>query len=133
MKILFLVDKAQSVKLMNGEDSFEVGNYLGGGVAGTVYEAEYSRTRENFALKILTPLVYKITNPSTLRKYAHVTKGANYDEEAGISITKEHVWWVLNSSTRQYFAAYFSERERGLKELSLRQCVQVWGLDHDCR
>ncbi len=35
---------------------FEVGNYLGGGAAGTVYECEHLKSHAHYALKILNPL-----------------------------------------------------------------------------
>ena len=54
---------------------FEVGNFLGGGAAGTVYECEHIRTREHYALKILNPLGYKMVNPALLRKCNILTKG----------------------------------------------------------
>ena len=47
---------------------FEVGNFLGGGAAGNVYECELLRSREHFALKILNPLGYKLTSPALPQK-----------------------------------------------------------------
>lgn len=54
----------QAVKLVGSDALFVMGNYLGGGAAGTVYEAEYTKTKENFALKILNPLGYKLISPT---------------------------------------------------------------------
>ena len=115
---------------------FEIGNYLGGGAAGTVYEAEYSTTKENYALKILNPLGYKLVSPSLLRKYTIIIKGKIFDvasESSNQQLTKDHVWWLLNGSTKQYLAAYFLERENSLRELSLKECAFIWGVNHDCR
>jgi fermentation-respiration switch protein FrsA (DUF1100 family) len=132
----FSVVSGSSVRLLDNDASFEVGNYLGGGAAGTVYEAEYSKTRENFALKILNHLGYKLAPSAMLKRCTIITKGTNYEvasELANTPVMKEHIWWLLNGSTRQYLAAYYSERERCLKELTLKQCVHIWGMDHDCR
>ena len=109
-----------------------MGNFLGGGAAGTVYEAENVKTKEHFALKILNPLGYKMLSPSLLRRCTVITKGKPVSETIERSkgpITKENVWWLLNGSTKQYIVAYYSERQRSLHELSLVQCMNIWGVD----
>mmetsp|Transcript_7508 Transcript_7508/g.7948 ORF Transcript_7508/g.7948 Transcript_7508/m.7948 type:complete len:457 (+) Transcript_7508:115-1485(+) len=109
---------------------YEVGNFLGGGAAGTVYEAENIKTKERFALKILNPIGYKMLSPALLRRCTIISKGKPISEQFERSkepLTKEHVWWVLNGSTKQHLAAYYSERQRSLNELSLLQCIQIWG------
>lgn len=111
---------------------YEVGNYLGGGAAGTVYECEFLKTREHFALKILNPLGYKITSPALLRRYSIISKGRTVTdvvEKSKDLLSNEHVWWLINGSTKQYIAAYYSERNNSLREFSLTQCHQVWGSD----
>jgi serine/threonine protein kinase len=50
-------------------------------------------------------------------------------ERAKEPIIKEQVWWLLNGSTKQYLVAYYSERQRSLHELSLVQCMHIWGVD----
>lgn len=110
---------------------FEVGNFLGGGAAGTVYECEHVRTRERFALKILSPLGYKIMAPALLRRCNVVTKGrifADSDRSTAL-LTRENVWWLINATNKQYISAYFSEKHNSLRELSLNQCIDVWGSD----
>ena len=47
---------------------FEVGNFLGGGAAGTVYECEQVKTHEHYALKILNPIGYKLISPALLKR-----------------------------------------------------------------
>jgi serine/threonine protein kinase len=111
---------------------YEVGNFLGGGAAGTVYEAEHVRTKQHYALKILNPLGYKMLSPSLLRRCSVVSKGKPVTEAAERGkepITKEHVWWLLNGSTKQYLVAFYSERQRSLHELSLVQCMNIWGVE----
>ena len=109
---------------------YEVGNFLGGGAAGTVYEAEHVKTKEHFALKILNPLGYKLISPALLRRCSVISKGKPVPEAAERAkdpLLLEHVWWLHNSSTKQYLAAYYSERQRALNELSLVQCMNIWG------
>ena len=104
-------------------------NFLGGGAAGTVYECEDSKTKEKYALKILNPLGYKITTPALLRKFTVLTKGKIFSDlidDNTTPITIDHVWWLLNNSTKQYITAYYSEKTNILKELSLYHCVKIW-------
>lgn len=111
---------------------YEVGNFLGGGAAGTVYEAEHAKSKEHFALKILNPLGYKMTSPSLLRRCTVLLKGKAVPESMERSkapIGKENVWWLLNANTKQYLVAYYSERQHSLNELSLVQCMNIWGVD----
>lgn len=109
---------------------YEVGNFLGGGAAGTVYECENVKTRENYALKILNPIGYKLISPALLRRCAVIIKGKIAPEnieknKEGLAL--DHVWWLLNESTKQYIAAYYSQRNNSLQEISLLQCFQIWG------
>ena len=109
---------------------FEVGNFLGGGAAGNVYECEHIRSRQHYALKILNPLGYKLMSPALLRKCNIVSKGETVSDVCDYEkIEKVNVWWLINGSTKQFVAAFFSEKQNCLKELSLVQCIQVWGSD----
>ena len=108
---------------------FEVGNFLGGGAAGTVYECEHTKTREHFALKILNPVGFKMNSPTLLRKCSILTKGKVYNDLSDVTtnFTMEYVWWLLNASSKQYIPAYYSEKTASMRELSLSQCIEVWG------
>lgn len=119
----------QTIALKGNDAHFEVGNYLGGGATGTVYEAEYSKTKENFAMKILNPLGYKLVSPAILRKCTVLIKGKIFEEKSNNQqlIEKEHVWWLINGSTKQHLVAYYSERDKALKELTLKQCIRLYG------
>lgn len=120
----------QHVWLNRSTALYEVGNFLGGGAAGTVYEAEHVRTKEHFALKILTPLGYKLLSPALLRRCTVISKGkpvSDSVEQGNEPFHKEYVWWLLNGSTKQYLAAYHSEKTGTLRELSLRHCMSLWG------
>lgn len=126
------LDREQKVGL------FEVGNFLGNGAAGTVYECEHTLTRNHYAMKILNPIGYKIMSPALLRRCNIISKGISICDNHlpnhlawNAKISKENIWWLLNGSTgnKQYVACYFSEKGNSLRELSLNQCIQVWGTD----
>ena len=95
----------QTVWLDRGTPLLEVGNFLGGGAAGTVYECEHTQTHEHYALKILNPLGFKLIAPALLRKCMIVYKGEvlkSTDREKEI-VDKRNVWWLLDGSTKQHF------------------------------
>ena len=95
-----------------------------------MYEAEHVKSKEHFALKILTPLGYKLLSPALLRRCSVISKGkpvTDAVEQSEEPLKSEHVWWLLNGSTKQYLAAYYSERNCTLRELSLKQCMSLWG------
>ena len=53
--------------------------------------AEYTKTKENFALKILNPLGYKLVAPAILKRCTIIAKGEiNEDSQP---LRKENVWW----------------------------------------
>jgi serine/threonine protein kinase len=85
-------------------------------------------------LKILNPLGYKLISPSLLRRCTVITKGKAVSEAAEKSkdsIGADYIWWLFNRSTKQHIAAYYSERQGTLSELSLNQCIGIWGADPD--
>jgi serine/threonine protein kinase len=47
------------------------------------------------------------------------------------NLSSEHLWWLLNESTKQYVVAYYSQRNNALQEVSLVQCCQLWGPNPD--
>ena len=111
---------------------FEVGNFLGGGAAGTVYECEYVKTREHFALKILNPVGFKMMTPALIRKCTILVKGKVVNDVSSSdepTLTRDDVWWLVNGSTKQFVGAYYSEKQNALKELSLSQCIQIYGTE----
>lgn len=121
----------QTIWLNRDTEFFDVGNFLGGGAAGTVYECEHVHTHGHFALKILNPLGYKILSPTLLRRCSVLSKGksVNDHDRSKDVITLDNIWWLVTSN-KQYIAGYFSERQNSLRELSLNQCIQVWDTDH---
>jgi len=111
---------------------YEVGNFLGGGAAGTVYECDNVKTKEHYALKILNPIGYKLVSPALLKRCVIVVKGKIATEAVeknknGEFLNFDHIWWLMNESTKQYIAAYYSQRNNTLQELSLIQCSSIFG------
>ncbi|RLN65795.1 hypothetical protein BBJ29_003688 [Phytophthora kernoviae] len=68
----------QHIRLSSSPEgaAFVMGNYLGGGIAGVVYEAFDQRMKRPVAVKILNPVGYKLTSPGALRRAEIVKKGA---------------------------------------------------------
>ncbi|RYH29317.1 hypothetical protein EON65_08900 [archaeon] len=120
----------QTIWLDFKTELFEVGNFLGGGAAGNVYECEHIASKGRFAIKVLNPLGFKITTSQLLRKFMVVSKGESFaDHVKDAVICIKHVWWLMNTATKQYLACYYAERGAMLKELSLAQCMAIWGTD----
>ena len=120
----------QTVFVEGEEDNpyLELGNYLGGGAAGVVYEAVHSRTGQNVALKILNPVGYKLMPSGSLKRCTVVHKGEPLDDEirAGRrAIAQQNVWWLVHPSTKQLVAACEDARTGSIRELSLVRCVPV--------
>lgn len=53
--------------------------------------SEYTKTKENFALKILNPLGYKLVSPTVLRRCTIIAKGKSYEDTH--PLCKENLWW----------------------------------------
>lgn len=135
---------------------YELGGYLGGGAAGVVYEAFSARTKQHVAIKILNPVGYKLF-PSTLlarcivavkgkpmvvlpsddthlhdgpdRRYAgaHRPRSAFGSPKATARLRVENVWWLIHPTSKQAIAAFEDPHTGLVRELTLPQCMQVWG------
>lgn len=119
----------QYVWLSKQQQLLEIGNLLGTGVAGEVYECEQIQTHETYALKILHPICYKIMSPALLKRFKVISSGQPFDDTSSSTnkLTFANVYWLFNESTRQYVAAFHSNKTHGFKELSLSQCIDLWG------
>lgn len=106
---------------------YDLSNYLGGGVAGTVYQCE-DKKGNHFAVKILNPLGYKLLPPGLLRRCVVIRKGEPFSDSPDEILCVENIWWLIHATTKQYIAAYFTQKH-GLKELQLSQCMDVWDND----
>jgi hypothetical protein len=89
-------------------------------------------TPKHFALKILNPLGYKMLPPALVRRCDVLMKGKTVPEDmekGKRQMTTEHVWWLRNAATRQFVAAYFSEKFNALRELNLMHCRDIWSFN----
>jgi hypothetical protein len=71
---------------------YELGNYLGGGVAGVVYEAERCGANQHFALKILNPVGYKLERKATLKQ---VCFGWPFIHTWAVAARPRRVWFAF--------------------------------------
>jgi serine/threonine protein kinase len=110
------------------ERLYEFGNFLGGGSSSLVYEAENLRLHSKVAVKILNPLGYKLL-PHGALQHCTVLRKCQEPYHQGQVLTKENVWWLLNPQTKYITAAYMDEKSGSLRELSLKNCFEVWGVD----
>ncbi|TYZ63911.1 hypothetical protein PybrP1_012158 [[Pythium] brassicae (nom. inval.)] len=129
----------------NNELIYELGGYLGGGAAGVVYEAFCMRTKHHVAIKILNPVGYKLL-PSTLLArcivavkgkpldgasrplaQAPTQRGRSSNAASSSPMRVENVWWLVHPTTKQAIAAVEDPRTGALRELTLPQCIEVWG------
>ncbi|KAG6614366.1 CAMK/CAMKL protein kinase [Phytophthora cinnamomi] len=112
-----------------GAAAFVMGNYLGGGIAGVVYEAFDQRAKRPVAVKILNPVGYKLTSPGALRRAEVVKKGAPVAGHVR-GMTLDNVSWVHLPRRRELLACYAAAGSPVLRELTLEMCVSLWLLEH---
>ena len=64
------------------EAEYELGNYLGGGAAGVVYEAfQGQHTKKHVALKILNPIGFKMVPSRLLQRYVIAKRGVKITDD----------------------------------------------------
>lgn len=123
----------QHIRLSSASDApaFVMGNYLGGGIAGVVYEAFDQRAKRPVAVKILNPVGYKLTSPGALRRAEVVKKGAPVLGNVR-GMTLDNVYWVHLPRRKELLACYVvgGSAPPVLRELTLEMCVSLWLLDH---
>ena len=115
---------------IEGEAGFEMGNYLGGGMAGVVYEAEDIRADPilpHVAIKILNPVGFKLMPSGPLQRCLVAVKGAGV--RRGQLLREEHVWWLVHPHSKQVVAAYEDPKYGTLREVPLPRCIEIWGWD----
>lgn len=112
---------------------YELGNYLGGGAAGIVYESVNLKSYEHVALKVLNPIGYKLVPSSILQRCTVVKEGdvvSSEIQKGKRKMDQRYVWWLKHPSTHETIAAYKDTNKR-LRCLPLRRCVEVWGWNYD--
>ena len=106
---------------VEGRDEYELGNYLGGGVAGVVYEAMRLRPPSGrydsspvartlvppadeklVAMKILNPLNFRLLPPSSLADPANppIILQRGHPLRPGELTREEHIWWIIHPNSR---------------------------------
>jgi hypothetical protein len=119
--------------LVTDTDVYDMGSFLGGGAAGTVYEAVSQRTQSPVAVKIVNPIGYKLAPPATINRCQMLIKvramlelawyrgrpstspslprmqGAPLSPEVAAGrapFTADHVSWLFDNNSRQLVTAY---------------------------
>ena len=122
---------------INGEAHYDLGNYLGGGAAGVVYEAANLKSaglghgsdgpNKNVAVKILNPVGFKLMPNGPLQRCIVARKGVPLIPGSPMGL--ENVWWVVHPNSRAVIAAHQEPRTGQLRELPLPRCIEIWGWD----
>ncbi|CCI42330.1 unnamed protein product [Albugo candida] len=125
------------------EIRYTMGNYLGGGIAGVVYEAFDRKEHQHVAIKILNPVGYKLLNPAVLRRGEIIKHGVPVVGNVR-NMTLENVYWVKVANRTDLIACYVDHTQHThyhthlptntsivleLKELTLEMCVGLWRFD----
>ena len=118
-----------------GRIAFELGNYLGGGASGSVYQAvdlevPQNDRRASVAIKILNPVGFKLMPSGQVARCNVVRKGypLSLEQRQGhVALTEDNVWWLQHPVNKNLFAAYEDLQRGQLRELPLPKCIEVWG------
>jgi len=105
----------------------ELGNYLGGGAAGVVYESVNLETYEHVAVKMLNPLGFKLLSNSSMQRSSVLKEGLISDAnvcQGRVKMSLQHVWWV---KYRGEIVAAYKDARGTLRSLPLRRCIEIWG------
>ncbi|OQS06860.1 serine/threonine protein kinase [Thraustotheca clavata] len=113
------------------EERLRLGNYLGSGIAGVVYEAFEADKKRHVAVKILNPVGYKLFSPLALARCEVVHAGIVYKPPNSTTtrwiLQKEHIWWLLHLNQQELIPCI--KDGQGIREMNLEMCAQLWPLD----
>lgn len=119
----------------NGKVVYDLGNYLGGGASGSVYqgfEPSWAGTEKAVAIKILNPLGYKNVVFGQINQCTILLKGRSLSSEqvhGKAQMISENVWWMMHPTSKLIFAAFEDPHRMQLRELPLTRCVEIWGMN----
>ena len=82
---------------------YEIGNFIGSGAAGVVYEAFSPHSDGQLALKVLNPLGYRVSAPIVLQRCELVSAGEYLRQ--GETPRSANIFWLRNRSTNEYIAS----------------------------
>jgi hypothetical protein len=107
------VDKYDGQSIwINNTEVYELGNYLGGGASGSVYQASDLNilpTERQVAIKILNPVGFKLFPINQMNKCDVLRKGLplSLEQHHGkATMVEDNIWWLHHPSSRQVLAAY---------------------------
>ena len=107
------VDKYDGQSIwINNREVYELGNYLGGGASGSVYQASDLNilpTERQVAIKILNPVGFKLFPVNQMNKCDVLRKGLplSLEQHHGkATMMEDNIWWLYHPSSRQVLAAY---------------------------
>ncbi|KAF0689051.1 Aste57867_19466 [Aphanomyces stellatus] len=118
------------------QEKLRLGNYLGSGIAGVVYEAMETQKNRHIAVKILNPVGYKLFSPQALARCEVIRAGSIYTRggsnqlfRGNVSsvVQKEHIWWLLHPNQHELMPCF--KDHQGIKEMTLDMCATLWPLD----
>jgi len=120
---------------INGVEVYECGNYLGGGASGAVYQATDLSVLPHerlVAIKILNPIGFKLLSIDKVGSGIVLREGnglSTAQKQGKAPMVQDNVWWLIDSQTRQIYAAYEDPSRGQLRELPLPKCVEIWGFN----
>lgn len=115
------------------EPLYELGNYLGSGAAGAVYEAFHVSTQQHVALKILNPIGFKLLPSGSLQRYFVAVKGKTLDlkSAAGPGAARNDASWGRNNPYHSHARNQFGVHNRAGNVSSVPMSAEhVWWLVH---
>jgi serine/threonine protein kinase len=118
-----------------GKVVYELGNYLGGGASGSVYQGYDPAWQNNdkaVAIKILNPLGYKNLIFGNINQCVVALKGLPLNSEQShgkAPMNAQNAWWLIHPQSKILFAAFEDPHRMSLRELPLTRCVEIWGMN----
>lgn len=100
---------------LKDQQTYRLGNYLGGGLAGVVYEGQiepdrgqqqYGTEAHPIAIKILNPIGYKLTSPYLLKRAEIIRRGVPITKQHVPNLTFANLYWVVLPNRTELIPCY---------------------------